>query len=177
MTAFFTYGRLDGTIVYTTPLYGGTTGLIHQFLGPLHTQGIAVASGDAAGLDAAIAAARNLCMVYLETPANPTLNHDGYRAGVRGGGSACGSAAGGGGQYACGPDVSASAEDGRGSGGVLGDEILGGASAICLRGWRWSADPEIMHLSCGAAERCSVTSCSPMSAGCWIAGCPPWRCV
>ena len=73
MTAFFTYGRLDGTIVYTTPLYGGTTGLIHQFLGPLHMNGIAVASGDAAGLDAAIAAARNLCMVYLETPANPTL--------------------------------------------------------------------------------------------------------
>jgi len=73
MTAFFTYGRLDGTIVYTTPLYGGTTGLIHQFLGPLHMKGIAVASGDAAGLDAAIAAARNLCMVYLETPANPTL--------------------------------------------------------------------------------------------------------
>ena len=73
MTAFFTYGRLDGTIVYTTPLYGGTTGLIHQFLGPLHMKAIAVASGDAAGLDAAIAAASNLCMVYLETPANPTL--------------------------------------------------------------------------------------------------------
>jgi len=36
-------------------------------------KGIPVASGDAAGLDAAIAAARNLCMVYLETPANPTL--------------------------------------------------------------------------------------------------------
>src|ERR1700704_2608624 len=32
MTAFFTYGRHHGTIVYTTPLYGGTTGLIHQFL-------------------------------------------------------------------------------------------------------------------------------------------------
>ncbi len=73
MTAFFTFGRLDGTIVYTTPLYGGTTGLIHQFLGPLHMKGIAVASGDTAGLDAAIAAAPNCCMVYLETPANPTL--------------------------------------------------------------------------------------------------------
>ena len=73
MTAFFTYGRLDGTIVYTTPLYGGTIGLIHQFLAPLHMQAVAIASGDAAALDQAIASARNCCMVYLETPANPTL--------------------------------------------------------------------------------------------------------
>jgi len=73
MTAFFTYGRLDGTIVYTTPLYGGTTGLIHQFLAPLHMNAIAVRSGDAAALDQAIASARNCCIVYLETPANPTL--------------------------------------------------------------------------------------------------------
>lgn len=73
MTAFFTFGRLDATIVYTTPLYGGTTGLIHQFLGPLNMKGIPVASGDTEGLDRAIADARNCCMVYLETPANPTL--------------------------------------------------------------------------------------------------------
>jgi methionine-gamma-lyase len=73
MTAFFTFGRHHGTIVYTTPLYGGTTGLIHQFLGPFGMQGIAVDAGDSAGLDAAIAAARNLCIVYVETPANPTL--------------------------------------------------------------------------------------------------------
>jgi cystathionine beta-lyase/cystathionine gamma-synthase len=73
MTAFFTVSRLTGTIVYTTPLYGGTTGLIHQFLGPLHMKGVPVASGDTDGLDRAIAAARDCCMVYLETPANPTL--------------------------------------------------------------------------------------------------------
>ena len=73
MTAFFTFGRLDGTIVYTTPLYGGTTGLIHQFLKPLHMTGIPVASGDSEGLDQAIASAKKCCMVYLETPANPTL--------------------------------------------------------------------------------------------------------
>ena len=63
MTALFTYGRLDGTIVYTTPLYGGTTGLIHQFLGPLHIKGIPVASGDTAALDEAIAGAPNCCVV------------------------------------------------------------------------------------------------------------------
>jgi methionine-gamma-lyase len=73
MTAFFTYGRHHGTIVYTTPLYGGTTGLIHQFLEPFGMKGIAVPSGDVKALDEAIAGARNLCMVYIETPANPTL--------------------------------------------------------------------------------------------------------
>src|SRR5579871_773676 len=73
MTAFFTYGRHQGSIVYTTPLYGGTTGLIHHFLEPFGMNGIAVHSGDAEGLDAAIRRAQNLCMVYLETPANPTM--------------------------------------------------------------------------------------------------------
>jgi cystathionine beta-lyase/cystathionine gamma-synthase len=73
MTAFFTYGRHHGSIVYTTPLYGGTTGLIHQFLEQLGMRGIAVNSGDAAGFDAAIRSAENCCIVYLETPANPTL--------------------------------------------------------------------------------------------------------
>src|SRR5215471_6752516 len=73
MTAFFTYGRHRGTIVYTTPLYGGTTGLIHQFLEPFGMQGVAVASGDADGLERAIRKAHSCCIVYLETPANPTL--------------------------------------------------------------------------------------------------------
>src|ERR1700704_5025112 len=30
MTACFAYARADSSIVYTTPLYGGTTGLIHR---------------------------------------------------------------------------------------------------------------------------------------------------
>lgn len=73
MTAFFTYGRHRGTIVYTTPLYGGTTGLIHHFLEPFGMKGLAVPAGDGSALDEAIAGARNLCIVYIETPANPTL--------------------------------------------------------------------------------------------------------
>jgi cystathionine beta-lyase/cystathionine gamma-synthase len=73
MTAFFTFGRTGGSIVYTTPLYGGTTGLIHSFLEPFGMRGIRVLSGDTAGMHAAIRAARDLCIVYLETPANPTL--------------------------------------------------------------------------------------------------------
>src|SRR5579862_496385 len=59
MTAFFTFGRHQGTIVYTEPLYGGTTGLIHQFLEPFGMAGIAVPSGDTAGIGAAIRRAKN----------------------------------------------------------------------------------------------------------------------
>jgi methionine-gamma-lyase len=73
MTAFFTFARPDSSIVYTTPLYGGTTGLIHNFLEPFGVHGIPVPSGDAQAIHDGIRSAKNLCIVYLETPANPTL--------------------------------------------------------------------------------------------------------
>lgn len=73
MTAFFTFARPNSTIVYTTPLYGGTTGLIHSFLEPFGVRGIPVAAGDTEAIDEAIRSAQNCCIVYLETPANPTL--------------------------------------------------------------------------------------------------------
>jgi cystathionine beta-lyase/cystathionine gamma-synthase len=73
ITAFFAYARSASSIVYTTPLYGGTTGLIHKFLAPLGVTGIPVPSGDSAAIDTAIRSATNLCIVYLETPANPTM--------------------------------------------------------------------------------------------------------
>jgi len=73
MTCCFTFARPNSTIVYTTPLYGGTTGLIHSFLEPFGVRGIPVRSGDAAAMDAAIRSAQNCCIVLLETPANPTM--------------------------------------------------------------------------------------------------------
>ncbi len=73
MTAFFTFARPDSSIVYTTPLYGGTTTLIHQFLGPLGVTGIPVPAGNSAALDDAIRAAKDPCIVLVETPANPTM--------------------------------------------------------------------------------------------------------
>src|SRR5579871_2263537 len=73
MTACFTFARPDSTIVYTTPLYGGTTGLIHSFLEPFGVRGIAVRGGDRAAMEAAIRSAHNCCIVLLETPANPTM--------------------------------------------------------------------------------------------------------
>ena len=54
MTAFFAYARPDSSIVYTTPLYGGTTGLIHKFLKPLGVTGIPVRRADTDAIDEAI---------------------------------------------------------------------------------------------------------------------------
>ena len=74
MTAFFTVARPGTSIVYTTPLYGGTTGLIHSFLEPFGVQGIPVRCGDSRshrprhhGRPAMQHRAD------LETPANPTM--------------------------------------------------------------------------------------------------------
>lgn len=73
MTAFFTFARPASTLVYTTPLYGGTTGLIHTFLEPFGVRGIPVLASRTSELARAIEEAPNLCIVYVETPANPTL--------------------------------------------------------------------------------------------------------
>jgi methionine-gamma-lyase len=73
MTAFFTFARADSSIVYTTPLYGGVTTLIHQFLGPLGVTGVPVPAGCGGALEEAIRTAKDPCIVLVETPANPTM--------------------------------------------------------------------------------------------------------
>jgi cystathionine beta-lyase/cystathionine gamma-synthase len=73
MTAFFAFSRPNSSIIYTTPLYGGTTGLIHSFLEPFGVRGIPVPAGDATALDRAIRETEHCSIVYVETPANPTL--------------------------------------------------------------------------------------------------------
>jgi len=73
MTAFFTFARPGSSIVYTIPPYGGTVRLIHEFLEPFGVTGIAVAAGDTTGLDEAIRLARHPSIVFIETPANPTM--------------------------------------------------------------------------------------------------------
>jgi methionine-gamma-lyase len=72
-TMFLTFCAPGGSFVYSTPLYGGTQHLIHQLLEPLGMRGIAVDAGDTAGLRAAISETPQLRLVFLETPANPTL--------------------------------------------------------------------------------------------------------
>jgi cystathionine beta-lyase/cystathionine gamma-synthase len=73
MTAFFACMQPGSSMVYTTPLYGGTTGLIHKFLEPFGVRGIPVPSGDAEAIERAIVQAAELAIVLIETPANPTL--------------------------------------------------------------------------------------------------------
>lgn len=59
--------------VYTRPVYGGTQHLIHQVLEPLGFRAQAVAAGDAPALERAASATPDLGLLFLETPANPTL--------------------------------------------------------------------------------------------------------
>ncbi len=73
MTACFAFMRPGGFMVYTTPLYGGTTGLIHNFVEPFGVRGIPVASGNTRAIEEAIRDTPDCCIVYMETPANPTL--------------------------------------------------------------------------------------------------------
>src|SRR5512137_484435 len=72
-TMFLSFCQPGASFVYTTPLYGGTQHLIHQMLEPLAMRGIPTPAGDAAGLRRAMRAARDLRLVLIETPANPTL--------------------------------------------------------------------------------------------------------
>jgi methionine-gamma-lyase len=72
-TLFFTFCPHGSSFVYTTPLYGGTYHLIHHLLEPLGIRGIPVHAGDTAGIKQAIAAAPNLRLIFIETPANPIL--------------------------------------------------------------------------------------------------------
>jgi len=72
-TVFLTFCQPGTSFVYTVPLYGGTQHLIHQLLEPLGLKGIPVMAGDTAAIAKAIAGAKNLRLVLVESPANPTL--------------------------------------------------------------------------------------------------------
>src|SRR2546426_10041316 len=73
MTAVFTFGRPDSSIIYTTPLYGGTTTLIQQFLAPLHVTGIPVPAGCSDALDEAVAPPQDPRILLGENPPHPTM--------------------------------------------------------------------------------------------------------
>ncbi len=73
MTALLTVLKPGDSIIYTVPIYGGTQTLIQAFLEPFGIQGIAVPGGQSELLDEAIHCARNLRVVLIETPANPTI--------------------------------------------------------------------------------------------------------
>ena len=72
-TIFLTICPPGSSFVYTTPVYGGTQHLIHQLLEPLGLRGVPVPAAATAELERAIETTQNLKLVFLETPANPTL--------------------------------------------------------------------------------------------------------
>jgi cystathionine beta-lyase/cystathionine gamma-synthase len=72
-TALFTFLKPGDTILYTVPIYGGTQSLIEGFLTAWGVSGLAVEAGDTAAIEDAIRTTPNLCVVLIETPANPTL--------------------------------------------------------------------------------------------------------
>ena len=73
MTTLLAVVKPGHSIIYTVPIYGGTQTLIQGFLEPFGIQGIPVPGGRTDLLDQAIRAARNLGVVLIETPANPTI--------------------------------------------------------------------------------------------------------
>ncbi|HEY7209542.1 MAG TPA: PLP-dependent transferase [Bryobacteraceae bacterium] len=73
MTALLAVLQPGDSLVYTTPIYGGTQTLIQGFLQSFGIEGIAVPAGASDAIDAAIHSARNLRVILIETPANPTV--------------------------------------------------------------------------------------------------------
>ncbi len=73
MTALLTFAHPGQSIVYTIPIYGGTQHLIEDFLETLGIHGTPVRAGRTQQIEEAIRSAKNLAVVLIETPANPTL--------------------------------------------------------------------------------------------------------
>jgi methionine-gamma-lyase len=73
VTSLLTLLRPGQSVIYTVPIYGGTQHFIQDHLSQWGVAGIPVHSGRGDLLDRAIASTKNLGVVLLETPANPTL--------------------------------------------------------------------------------------------------------
>ena len=73
VTVMLSFLERGSELIYTQPLYGGTQHLIHQVIEPLGFQARSVPAGDARALNDAIEQSRNLKLLLIESPANPTL--------------------------------------------------------------------------------------------------------
>jgi len=82
-TLFLTFLRPGDSLVFTEPVYGGTHHLVRELLIPLGVHAVPVPAGDGKALEAALASAPGVRMVFIETPANPTLVMTDVAAAVR----------------------------------------------------------------------------------------------
>jgi cystathionine beta-lyase/cystathionine gamma-synthase len=72
-TTLLTFLEKGSALIYTQPLYGGSQHLIHQIIEPLGFNAIAVEAGNTEMLTRSIEQTKNLKLVLIETPANPTI--------------------------------------------------------------------------------------------------------
>lgn len=72
-TIFLTHLQPGSAVVHTAPVYGGTQLALDALMAPLQVRAVPADAGDRDALAKAIAATKNLKLVFLETPANPTL--------------------------------------------------------------------------------------------------------
>lgn len=79
-TIFLTLCQPGSNVVYTSPLYGGTFHLMHHLMDRYGVSARPVYAGNTPGLQRAIASTPDLRMIFMETPANPTLVMSDIRA-------------------------------------------------------------------------------------------------
>jgi cystathionine beta-lyase/cystathionine gamma-synthase len=82
-TLILTLCRPGTSVVYTVPAYGGTHLLLYEILEPFGVRPVPVSAGDGAALRRAIAETESLRLVFIETPANPTLCMTDIRSAVQ----------------------------------------------------------------------------------------------
>jgi cystathionine beta-lyase/cystathionine gamma-synthase len=82
MTAMCAFAKPGDRVIYTVPVYGGTQHLVHEFLEPFGIRCTAIAAGRTSELAQAIRDTENLRIVFIETPANPTLRMTSIRDAV-----------------------------------------------------------------------------------------------
>jgi hypothetical protein len=73
MTTVLAVVRPGNSIIFTVPIYGATQTFIADFLKSFGVEGIPVRAGRTAEIIESIGAAKNLRVVLIETPANPTI--------------------------------------------------------------------------------------------------------
>lgn len=72
-TIFLTHLQPGAAVVHTAPVYGGTQLALDALMAPLQVRAVPADAGDKDALAKAIAETKGLKLVFLETPANPTL--------------------------------------------------------------------------------------------------------
>ncbi|MGH7898327.1 MAG: trans-sulfuration enzyme family protein [Candidatus Binatia bacterium] len=72
-TVLFAMMPKGSALLHTQPLYGGTQHFVHQILEPLGFRVVGVPAGDLGAFESAAAALGDLRVLFVETPANPTL--------------------------------------------------------------------------------------------------------